>query len=142
MRARIMPTAYQMLETYFPWGTGAGTFDAVYRLHEPDHLLGPTYMNQAHNDWLDLALTSGIPGIVLALVLLACLTWRARKALAGSETGYDRLLPRAALIGITVLALASLSDYPLRVPSLACLLVLLFVWSGPAVGQGSGSRES
>lgn len=132
MRARILPTVRDMLETYMPWGTGTGTFDAVYRIHEPDSLLAPTYMNQAHNDWLDLALTGGMAGIVLALLAFAVLAWRARRAFADVAKGYEQMLRRAALVAITVLALASLSDYPLRVPSLACLLVLLFFWSRPA----------
>ncbi len=58
-RLRIAPTVIASILAHLPWGTGMGSFERVYQIHEPDELLSPEYMNHAHNDWLELALTGG-----------------------------------------------------------------------------------
>ena len=133
-RVQILPTVFTMIADAMPWGTGLGTFEQVYRLYELDALLMPTYMNHAHNDWLELALTAGLPGIALLLGAVICYVLALYRALvpsAAARSGID--LVRAGLLVLLVLALASLTDYPLRTPSLACLAaaVIALVWSRP-----------
>ena len=40
MRARGLPTVLEMIRTYFPFGSGLGGFDPIFRIHEPFELLG------------------------------------------------------------------------------------------------------
>lgn len=129
MRTRILPAARDMLELYLPWGTGAGTFREVYGANEPAALLAGFYMNQAHNDWLDVALASGLPGLAIAGAAIAA--WIARAVTVFSGGGSDEFQPlrKAGLAVLLILALASLSDYPLRTPALACIFALAAVWA-------------
>jgi O-antigen ligase len=130
MRIRILPTLLRMIDTYAPFGSGIGTFEQVYKLHEPDGLLATFYMNHAHNDWLELALTGGVPALLLAAVAAAAFLLALVRLAAASA---DRQAVRFGRLGlgiILIFALASLSDYPLRVPALACLAVVAALWIG------------
>ena len=86
-----------------------------------------SYVNHAHNDWLELWLTGGIPAILLALAFLAWLAastvrlWRSDE-LQGSVL--DLALARAAPIVIVLLLLHSAVDYPLRIPALSVLFAI------------------
>lgn len=125
LRVRILPTVFEMIERYMPFGSGLGTFETVYLIDEPDSLLVPSYTNHVHNDWLELIATAGIPGIALFLwaIMTWCLAlWRQRGPVA---TGVERDALVAALIIGLILAVASLSDYLLRVPSVFALAALV-----------------
>src|SRR5690606_15610188 len=39
LRRQALPTVLAMTQLYFPFGSGVGTFDPVYRIHEPVELL-------------------------------------------------------------------------------------------------------
>ena len=78
--------------------------------------------NRAHNDFLELALEAGLPGLLLLTALGGALVWRMVRRLrdAGAVEG-----PRAQVwfaAGVLVLlATHSLVDYPLRSMALATL---------------------
>ena len=129
LRVILLPALLAMLATYLPWGSGLGTFDPVFRMHEPDALLDPTYVNHVHNDWLELALTGGAPALLIAGVAMVGLTLRLRRAWMASTDRSGAVLARASLLSIALLAAGSITDYPLRVPSLSCLFVLLAFWT-------------
>jgi O-antigen ligase len=132
MRVLILPTLFAMIAAYTPWGTGIGTFEHAYRLHEPRELLGPTYMNHAHNDWLEAALTGGVPAVLLLAIAAVAFVARAiRLAAPADADARELIMARLGLAVILILALASMTDYPLRVPSLACLAVIAALWASP-----------
>lgn len=129
LRVAILPVLKTMAELYFPWGTGFGTFEAVYLIHEPDALLGPAYVNHAHNDWFELLITGGLPGALLIAALAALVTIRMAKATRARHAGTAD--SQIQVLGFTVLAyvaLGSLGDYPLRVPIMQCVFALALVW--------------
>jgi O-antigen ligase len=134
LRLRSLPVIVSMIGTYLPWGAGLGTFEQVYLLHEPRSLIGPMYMNHAHNDWLEMILTAGIPGMVVIVAgsgLFLKGVWSMVRA---------RHRPALSVLGLQVLfilGLASLSDYPLRTPSLACLAAIATLWAWPSGKDGS-----
>jgi O-antigen ligase len=134
----IMATGWQ----HFPIGSGVGTFPEVYQVHERFELLSPNYVNHAHNDFLEVFTTAGLPGVLLiaaaglALIRGASKAWRAPR-----EGGAERALGRLGSVILLLLALASLVDYPLRVPSLMGLAVIAAVWlSGPGNAKQAASR--
>jgi len=117
------PLVAETAQTYLPLGSGLGSFDAVYRSVEPLEELDSTFFNQAHNDYLETWLETGWLGIGLILVFLvwfARRSWTAWKAPPSREGD----LQRAASIGIGVLLLHSVGDYPLRTVTLAVLFAL------------------
>lgn len=129
-RADLLPATWRIAVDAFPWGTGIGSFDDVYRMHESDALLSPEYVNHAHNDLLEVLMTGGLLGALIMLFGIALFAargwaiWRGRQAKIRAN-----IEPAAALIALTILFIASLIDYPLRVPALASYAVLLAIWA-------------
>lgn len=111
---------------FAPFGSGIGSFDAVFRSVEPLERLDNTYFNQAHNDYLETWLETGWFGMVL---LAAFGIWFARRAwTAWSTLGKaDTALQRGAVIGILAILAHSAIDYPLRTATMASVLALLCV---------------
>lgn len=136
LRFRAFPVIWDAIWSYFPFGSGIGSFVDAYKIVEPQALLSPNYLNRAHNDVLEMAMVGGLPAILLmsvAALFAAVAAWRlARVELStGSITpdGRDRaiILGRAGVVALLILALGSVADYPLRVPSLS---ILFMVYTG------------
>ncbi len=126
-RYPVWETVFHDLPNYLPWGSGVGTYIEVYKLHEPPKLLQPLFSNHAHNDWLEIIYTAGIPGTVLAVAALcAWLTgvWQARRG-----SGIQFTISRTGLAMLLLLALASVTDYPVRTPLLSAVATLAAIWS-------------
>lgn len=137
VRSQVWMPIARMAWQYFPVGSGGGSFEAVFKTNEPDALLRSTYLNHAHNDWLEVYLTFGATGVALLLLAAAMwlyATWRVWRtpASAGHEIGYARL----GSVLLLLMGLASVVDYPVRVPSIACLLVIASVWLRAGTGGG------
>ena len=124
MRSLILPAMRDMIWLYRPWGIGLGAFRDVYEVNEPAKLLMGLHMNQAHNDWLDIALTGGLTAIGIAAVAIGAWLVRARQIFLVEAPDQFNLLRKAGLIVLLILAFSSLFDYPTRTPALACLFVL------------------
>ncbi len=127
LRWLIWQTTVDFIPQYLPWGTGIGSFVPVYQIHEPSEMLMPVYINQAHNDWLDLVLTAGLPGVLIALVALIMFARATGAALV--TQGVIGSLRRTGVGIIFVLAFASLSDYPARTPLVSALIAIAAVWA-------------
>lgn len=141
-RFKILPTLVSMILAYAPAGSGMGSFKQVYQVHEPDALLEPTYMNHAHNDWLEVLLDGGAVAALILLIAVAGFLLHAKRvflvrAASSPAVQYARL----GLTMVLLSALASLGDYPLRVPLLASLFALAVLWASctPPKSQPMGA---
>lgn len=129
---------------YLPFGSGIGSFERVYQVYEPLSQLRVTYANHAHNDLLEVYMTAGIPG--LALLSIAAAGWAIMSYSAWTRPvaeAREVALARLASVLIFILGIASLSDYPLRVPSLTSVAAIAAIWlyegtRGRSVGVYSG----
>jgi O-antigen ligase len=144
LRVQALPTLLEMTGTYFPFGIGYGAFDPAFRMHEPIGMLAPDYFNHAHNDWLETVLTGGLPAALLltaAAVAVIGRTWALWRA--GPPADFHAGLARAGAMAMIILGLASITDYPLRTPALACLFVVCAVWatSGGVAGRRPGAAR-
>ncbi len=128
-RLKILPQVIDLTWLYWPWGSGAGSFEKVFQLHEPDDLLGPAYMNHAHNDILEVVLTGGAAG--LAFLVCGAVLWLtlAFRVIVVDRSDKFQPLRKAGLIITALLIVASSVDYPLRTPSLASLFVFASTWA-------------
>jgi O-antigen ligase len=127
LRWPVWQSIIDMLPHYLPWGTGVGSYAEAYRVLEPDQLLRPAYSNHAHNEVLETLFTAGIPGaalILFALVLIAAAVWRGLCS-SGNATLFNRL----GIVVIILLAIASITDYPIRTPTLSAVFVLAAIWA-------------
>jgi O-antigen ligase len=110
-----------------PFGSGFGTFVPVYDEFAPRTLLAETYVNHAHNDWLELWLTGGAPAIILVLGFLAWFGVATFRCWSGGQPEapvLDLALTQAASIVTVLLLLHSVVDYPLRTPTLSVLFAM------------------
>ncbi|MES3085121.1 O-antigen ligase family protein [Sphingomonas faeni] len=137
MRSRALPTVLDMTRSVFPAGSGMGSFDAMFRIHEPLALLKPTYFNHAHNDFIEIVLDAGLPGL---LILLAALIWwgwasmRAWRRAGKNGTGKSdigtsgAMLPMLGSATLLLVLIASIFDYPARTPMIMAMVVLAAAW--------------
>jgi hypothetical protein len=124
LRWSILPVTSEMLSTHWLVGSGYGSFEQVYQIYEPPNLLMPRYVNQAHNDWLQLFIEGGF----LAGVLLAGLAAWVVKSITRISNG--RAAPVSGLFWISIFGIigaASLVDYPLRTPIFQLVLIWLLL---------------
>lgn len=137
LRRQTLPIVLAMIGHYFPVGSGIGTFDPVYRIHEPDSLLSTFYFNHAHDDILELILDAGLAG---ALLLVAAIVWCSWKGLlAWRGDGRKQALPRLGSAILLLTFLASITDYPARTPMIMAVVVIGAVWLN---GGGRGNAQS
>jgi O-antigen ligase len=134
LRVQAFPAIWKATLDFFPIGSGIGSFVETYQMYEPDALLAPEYLNHAHNDYLEILLSAGLPGALLGLAGLAMVglaVVRLARSRIPSGEGPLRaqlILARAGLSALILLALSSASDYPLRVPTLMLLAAVCAVW--------------
>jgi O-antigen ligase len=131
LRGEAFPIISRMINVYFPAGTGLGSFDPLFRMHEPFDFLSLKYFNHAHNDFLEIILDAGLPGAVL---LASALIWM---ILAGVRawrvgSGVEQALPQLGSVMLLLIAIASLFDYPARTPIIMVMTVVAGVWLSAA----------
>jgi len=127
MRSRGFPVVLDMIKFYFPFGSGLGGFDPLFRLHEPFALLKPTYFNHAHNDWLEIILDAGVPG---SLLLAAAVVWWGLSSIRAwrEQVHGSVMLARLGSVWIGLVFAASVFDYPARTPMIMAVIVIAAWW--------------
>ena len=130
LRLRVWGPINEAAWSYFPVGSGLGTFVEVYRTIEPDSNLSPRYLNHAHNDWLEILMTGGLPAVLIVVAAAILFVGAALRAVGRQPDARhsEIVIARLGLAIIVILAVGSVYDYPLRVPSLACLFAVAAVW--------------
>ena len=109
-RQYIWEDAAYSAARYWPVGAGSGTFDEIFQVDESLENLTQRRAGRAHNDFLEVAVEAGLPGVLLAaswLFLLASLSWKAR-------TSKDRWIAWSGAAILLAIASQSATDYPLR----------------------------
>lgn len=116
-------------------GVGSGTFRAVYEMTKPASLdIGQSFPF-AHNDYLQIWLEFGLPGLALLLTMVAAAGIVLAKARRSDPANPLPLACGAALTGVFVHASV---DFPFYVPF---LLLVIGLWLGAlAVYAGRSGR--
>lgn len=139
-RSTLLPLFFGIARDFFPFGSGFGTFDPVFRIFEPYSALHPRYLNHAHNDLIEIVIEGGLAS---ALLMLGAISWVAckiafvarRTSAPSRSVNYARL---GALV-IIILFAASAVDYPVRTPLMSALVVIACAWLG-STGSGGERR--
>lgn len=120
-------TWYAMGQVW-PFGSGIGTIVPMLEAAERLEVVDQTRPVRAHNDWLEWLLEAGLPGVfVLGAILLVVgyLIVRAIMMANRSDTAAARRAQILFSCGVlTIEALHSIVDYPMRSMSLAMLTAL------------------
>lgn len=126
---------------FWPWGSGFGTFADVFPSVENLNVIVRARAYNAHNDYLELLLEGGLPALALMagfLALLAIHAWRIRGA-----PRFQASLKVAAMMGMALILLHSLVDYPLRMFAVSAMFALfLAVLVAPAATDRRGREAS
>lgn len=121
-RYQFWPVVIQGVKAYFPFGSGLGTFRPVFAALEPLSIVKPTFVNNAHSDYLEIALEAGGAGVALVLGFVVWFVATAVARLRSCRRGHAGFAPVAiAAVGIVELLLHSIVDYPLRTLALSAL---------------------
>jgi O-antigen ligase len=114
---------------HFPLGSGLGTFADVYPAYENQTIVDRWYINHVHNDYIELALETGIAGIIL---ILAFLLWWVGRAIAVWRAPTIDYFGRAASIASAAMLVHSLVEFPLRTSALAAVFAMcVALMAGP-----------
>jgi O-antigen ligase len=123
-RGQIWHASWEMIKRN-PW-TGVGF--GAYFLGIPQYQTGAgrVRLEQAHNDYLDLAASSGAVGVVLAALFAGVVIWRARASLQSRDV-YRRCAALGAMSAILSVAVHSLVDFGLQITGIAVIFSALLV---------------
>lgn len=112
----------RMAGDYFPAGAGVGAFRDAYGAYEDPALVRHTFLEHAHNDYLETVVELGLPGLLLLggilvwWLVVTIMVWR-----RPMEEGLRSR--RAASVAVGVVIVHSLVDSPARTEAIACLAV-------------------
>lgn len=111
-RAELYATTLQLIFERPLLGAGASMFWPLFEAHRPEMFAGSTILF-AHNDYLQIWLEYGLPGLLLLLGLVAAALLGARKAWR-SDSGNP--LPLACGAALASCFAHAVVDFPLYVP--------------------------
>ena len=120
-RQEIAANSLDLAATFAPIGSGLGTFAKLYPLSEDPAQVGRDYVNHAHNDYLELAVETGVPGLLLILLFLtwwAAAVWRMLRSPASDQFAMAGAIASAAVL------LHSVVDYPVRTAAIATVFAM------------------
>jgi O-antigen ligase len=119
----VASNTWGAVKSYFPFGSGFGTFPDVYQLHERLQDVIPPFVNRAHDDLLETLLEGGVFSLCLLFGLVAWLLVRSAKALRQDYTPEGRQA-RAGMVALWLFLLHSFWDYPMRTTALTTVAAL------------------
>jgi O-antigen ligase len=139
-RYTTFTTSFEAVKDHFPFGSGVGTFQPIYRLYEDSDRVTTTYINHVHSDWIEIVLETGLFGVA---VLLLFLVWWGRRMIAIWRAPEPDYFARAATIASAAILAHSLVDYPLRTVAIGAIFAICcaLMASGGGVPR-RGSRRT
>lgn len=120
-RWTILSSALQGIGSFFPWGSGAGTFPEVYRLFQPLEL-GRFSIDHAHNEYLQWLVEGGLMGGFILLLLLALYLRQWFRMRAWTTFRFAQV---GAGIGLLLIGLHGFVDFNWHIPANALYTAFL-----------------
>jgi O-antigen ligase len=123
-RQTILANSARLIGQYFPVGSGLGTFESVYAMEEDPAKVDRYRINHAHSDYVELAVETGLAGIILMLLFLAWWVhsvWRMLRSPAVDQYALAGAIASAAIL------LHSAVDFPLRTAAIGALFAMCMV---------------
>ena len=121
-------------------GWGLGTFPVVYPQFRSFYT--SFFVNQAHNDYLQLLVETGIVGFAIGIWFLVLVFRRASSKLENWTETVNGTLTVAALIGCIGILVHSFLDFNLQIPANAALFYVLCAIAASGSVQESQRRRS
>lgn len=138
LRLSVDRDALKMFARKPALGWGLGVFPIVYPRYRSFYT--DFFVNQAHNDYLQLLVEMGALGFATMLWFLAATYYHARKKLDNWTKDPNGAVAVAAMLGITGILVHSLTDFNLQIPANAALFYVLCVVAAMEPRLGSFGR--
>lgn len=123
-RLRAADAALAMVAARPLLGFGGGTFYVAFPpFKSSEHRLG--FYDHAHNDYVELAADTGLPGLLLLVLLVLATAWRAFRLLGRDDDPLARGVAAGVLMAICFIGLHSLVDFNLQIPANALTFTVL-----------------
>lgn len=138
------------LETVDYWrdylwtGSGGGSFYSIFPRYRGNETT-EGYFLHAHNDYLELLVDTGAPGLGLLGGMVLLSLWQALKAMRTRRQHIQRGLAFGVVMGIIALLMHSSVDFNLQIPAVSAWFVVLLAlgWIALALREpSSNSRPS
>jgi O-antigen ligase len=97
-------------------GIGYGNFVSAYPVYEPTQMVFRSYVNHAHNDFLEIFLEGGLSAVIL-IALYICMLFSRIFVIINNH------FAKAAFLGVIFIVLHSLVDYPMRTVAVSMIFV-------------------
>ncbi len=136
MRLQIPRDSLRLVAQHPLLGSGLGTFTTVY----PQVRSFPTnlFVNAAHNDYVQLAVETGLLGVLCTAAFLFLVFRNALRQLRRTRQDWFSAVSLAAMVGCIALLVHSLFDFNLQIPANAAAFAFL---SGLASAQPDREPE-
>jgi hypothetical protein len=141
-RWTIFTASVEGLGAFLPFGSGPGTFPAVFPAFQPLEL-GPWFINRAHNDYIEWVFGGGIPAALLILLMLGLYLFQWSRIYSRDPWSRFRFVQVAAGIGLLLLLIHEFFDYNLHTPANMVVFALLagIFFSAPGQVNNATSRH-
>jgi O-antigen ligase len=123
-RGDIYTVALEAAKSYFPAGSGFGTFVPVYQQFETPAVIVDRYVNHAHNEWLEQLLEGGAPALLLILLFLSAYVFNVVYVSRLATSVPHHAYYRAAAVVIFLMLCHATVDFALRTPALLSLFAI------------------
>lgn len=124
-RKQIFTTSIEAGKSLGFFGAGPGSFDAIYRIFENQGVLTQKYVNEAHNEYIQIWIEFGMLGIVWVFAAFIWFLLKVKHLVLGTSSPKKEHLIYALCI-LTV-ALHSIVDFPLRTIAMSAIFTFLIV---------------
>ena len=137
IRPQIVRDSVAMFSKKPVWGWGLDTFPTVYPQYRSFYT--NLFINEAHNDYVQLLVETGIIGFSLMVWFLIAVYRQGLAALRHWKDHWDRTISLAALIGLTGIVIHSFVDFNLHITANAAFFYALCALAASEL-QTSDSR--
>ena len=143
-RVDLLPQFGRIIHDFFPFGSGLGSFEPIFKSYETAEALSFSYWNQAHNDYAQVAMEAGLAGMVLVAIFLI---WYGTRVIGlwrhADESSRVRRQQATAALFMALALLHSGGDYPLRTGAVAATFAFLAAFlTAPNESRTAGRRRS
>jgi O-antigen ligase len=140
MRLNITGDSLRMFSKRPVGGWGLGTFPTVYPSYRSFYT--NLFVNEAHNDYAQLLVETGLLGFGLMLWFLVRLYQYGLPTSRRWEFEWDGAVSLAALLGCTGILLHSFVDFNLQIPANVALFYVLCGLAASPLAESSKPRRS
>ena len=148
-RQPVYRITWEMIQEQPLLGAGLNTFGADFFRYRTDTEIGrgqelidqPGAFRQVHNEYLQVWLELGIPGLVLFLALLLIPVWRAAGQARREEDPQQAYWLALHCLAVVFIAVECLTFFPFQLTLSGALIVLVFAGLRASQSEGSIPRE-